>query len=257
LKAIGIIPARMGASRFPGKPLEPILGMPLLGHCYFRTKRTPGLSEVYVATCDFEIAKYVESIGGKVIMTSHSHDRASTRTSEALELIEKKTNELIDVVLMVQGDEPLVSSGDIQKVINIFNDHPTVEIANIMSRFRSDQAFSDRNNVKVVFDKNSNALYFSREAIPSDWKNFDDLPRFMQTGIIGFTRDALLNFNTMEETCLEKHESVDLNRVIENGGNVRMVPVERFMIGVDTPAELEEAGQWLEKDDETSKYLLD
>ena len=109
MKAIGIVPARMAATRFPGKPLVSMLGMPMIGHCYHRTRLAPGLAAAYVATCDQLIVDYVESIGGRAVMTSAAHNRASTRTAEALEIIERETGEHVDVVVMVQGDEPLIA----------------------------------------------------------------------------------------------------------------------------------------------------
>ncbi|MDB2549229.1 3-deoxy-manno-octulosonate cytidylyltransferase [Porticoccaceae bacterium] len=254
MKAIGIIPARMGASRFPGKPLAPILGMPLVGHCYHRTKLVPGLSEVYVATCDAEILDYIEGIGGKAVMTSGSHDRASTRSAEALEIIERDLGEKFDVVVMVQGDEPLAVPSTIGKALNALSNEK-VEISNVMSKIVTDEAFIDKNNVKVVTTTNNDALYFSREPIPSAWKNLNGLPRYMQTGIIAFRRDALMRFNAAEETKLELHESVDMNRVIETGGSIRMIPVDDFMIGVDTPEELIEAENYLLTDPELQRYM--
>ena len=206
MKAIGIIPARMGASRFPGKPMAPLLGMPMIGHCYHRTRLAPGLSEVYVATCDQIIADYIESIGGKVVMTSPLHDRASTRTAEALEILEEDLSEKVDVVVMVQGDEPIIAPNVVGETLIHFNDEK-VKIVNIMSKITSKDVFFDQNNVKVVVDCNNDALYFSREPIPSPWKGWEQLPKFMQTGIIAFRREALMDFNSMSETPLR-----DMNR---------------------------------------------
>jgi len=255
MKAIGIIPARMGATRFPGKPLAAILGMPMIGHCYHRTRLVPGLDAAYVATCDEVIADYVRGIGGKVVMTASSHNRATTRTAEALEIIEKDTGERVDVVVMVQGDEPLISPETIGETLKHFAD-PMVEIVNVMSKLRTLEAFVDKNNVKVVVNKNSDALYFSREPIPSPWKGWEQLPRYMQTGIIAFRRDVLLRFNAMEETPLEQYESVDMNRVLETGGRIRMVLTDAFTIGVDTAEELVEAEQHLQNDKALSRYLV-
>ena len=254
MKAIGIIPARLAASRFPGKPLAPILGMPMVGHCYHRTRLASGLDAAYVATCDQEIADYVEGIGGHAVMTSMTHTRASTRTAEALEIIEKNTKESFDVVVMVQGDEPLITPETIAETLCHFED-PMVEIVNIMSPLGSLDAFVDKNNVKVVVDQNNNALYFSREPIPSPWRGWEHLTRFMQTGIIAFRRDALLRFNAMHETPLEQFESVDMNRVLETGGHIRMVAINAFTIGVDTPEELTQAEIYLRDDPTTLRYL--
>lgn len=254
MKAVGIIPARMAASRFPGKPLATILGMPMIGHCYHRTRLAPGLDEAFVATCDDVIAEYVRGIGGRVVMTSPSHDRATSRTAEAVEIIERETDEQVEYVVMVQGDEPLISPESIGKTLRHFSD-PRVDIANIMSKFRTFDAFVDKNNVKVVVDACDDALYFSREPIPSPWKGWDETPRYMQTGIIAFRRQALLAFNLMDETLLERVESVDMNRIIENGGRVRMVRSEDPTIGVDTPEDLADAERLLRSDPSVQRYL--
>jgi 3-deoxy-manno-octulosonate cytidylyltransferase (CMP-KDO synthetase) len=254
MKIVAIIPARMGSSRFPGKPLEKIHGMPILGHCYHRTCLAPEIQKIYVATCDKEIIDYIESIGGDALMTSADHTRATTRTAEALQVIEKKFDEKFDVVVMVQGDEPLIMPETIGEVILNFDD-PENDIVNIMSRLTSKEAFEDRNNVKVVVDKNNNALYYSREPIPSSWGGWENGPRYMQTGVIAFRRDALIRFNNMEETQLEQIESVDMNRVLETGGKIQMVLTEALTIGVDVPEELTIAEQMLNDDLIMKSYL--
>lgn len=253
MKAIAILPARMGASRFPGKPLHPILGIPMIGHCYFRTCMVSGLAATYVATCDQEIADYVESIGGKAVMTSSSHNRASDRTAEAMTRIEAETGDRVDVVIMVQGDEPLILPETIGETLRHFDD-PAVEIVNIMSRLRTREQFEDKNNVKVVVNQKGDALYFSREPIPSPWKGIDKLPMYMQVGVIAFRREVLIRFNSMAETTLEKIESVDMNRVLETGGHIRMVLTEAVTIGVDTPQEADEVGRLMQGDPLLAEY---
>lgn len=255
MKTIGIIPARMAATRFPGKPMAKLFGMPMVGHCYHRTQLAPGLETAYVTTCDEPIAEYVRSIGGKAVMTSPSHNRATTRVAEALEIIERETGEQVDIVVMVQGDEPLISPETIGETLIHFAD-PTVDIVNVMSRLRTLEAFVDKNNVKVVVSKGNDALYFSRESIPSPWKGWEHLPRYMQTGIIAFRRDVLLRFNAMEETPLEQYESVDMNRVLETGGRIRMVLTEALTIGVDTIEELAEAEKLIRDDPAVFRYLM-
>jgi 3-deoxy-manno-octulosonate cytidylyltransferase (CMP-KDO synthetase) len=254
MNAIGIIPARMDASRFSGKPMAPLLGMPMIGHCYHRTRLAPGLSKVYVATCDQIIADYIESIGGRAVMTSPLHDRATTRTAEALGIIEKELSEPIDIVVMVQGDEPTIAPNVVAETLTHFNDEK-IKVVNIMSKISSKDVFFDQNNVKVVTDCNSDALYFSREPIPSPWKGWEQLPRFMQTGIIAFRSEALIEFNLMSETNLEKHESIDMNRILESGGTVRMVATSDFTIGVDTQEELILAEDFLRNDKSIGRYL--
>jgi len=253
MNVIGIIPARLAASRFPGKPLAKILGIPMIGHCYHRTKLALGSLSTYVATCDEEIAHYIESIAGNVVMTSSEHTRATTRTAEALKHIEKKHKEKIDIIVMVQGDEPLITPDAIRNILPNFHDS-SVEIVNIMTRLQSYEQFADRNNVKVVVNHKSDALYFSREPIPSPWKGVDDFSMYMQTGIIAFRKEALLKFNLMDETLLEQIESIDMNRVLESGGSVRMMPIESYTLGIDTVEELSHAEMIMKNDITLERY---
>mgnify|MGYP001212727794 CR=1 FL=1 len=253
MKVIGVIPARLNATRFPGKPMAKIHGMPMVEHCYHRTRLTPGISSTFVATCDDEIAKHINEIGGNSILTSDSHTRATTRTAEAMQIIEEKFREKIDILVMVQGDEPLIKPETIAKTLSHFKDS-SVEIVNIMSRLDSYDQFIDKNNVKVVVDYNSDALYFSREPIPSPWKGIKNLSMYMQTGIIAFRREALLKFNSMDETLLEQTESIDMNRVLEMGGSIRMVATESRTIGVDTPQELKDSEELMRNDSTLAQY---
>lgn len=253
MKSIVIIPARMSASRFPNKPLEKILGIPMLGHCYHRSVLAVGSDSVYVATCDTEIADYIKSISGNVVMTSRLHERATTRTSEAVEIIEKEIGENIDNIIMVQGDEPLISPARLLEMIKYF-DGGDVQIVNLMTRLNTLEQFKDQNNVKVVVNKKNEALYFSREPIPSPWKGVDGLRMFMQTGIIAFKKDALIEFNQLNEGELEKIESIDMNRVLENCGKIKMVQVDEPMIGVDTVDELRVVEGLMENDLIFRKY---
>lgn len=247
MTAIAIIPARMAASRFPGKPLAKIHGIPMIGHCYYRTRMTPGLDGTYIATCDQEIADYAASIGAPAIMTANTHNRATDRTAEAMSKVEETLGRKVEIVIMMQGDEPLITPDAIAKVLAPFSD-PAVEIVNILSRIRSDADFLDKSNVKVVVDRRGNAIYFSREPIPCTWKNIPDTPRLMQLGVIAFRRDVLLRFNAGEETMLEQCESVDMNRVIENGGKIRVVLSENRTLGVDSAADLATAAKLMTGD---------
>ena len=254
MKVIAIVPARMDASRYPNKPLALIHGMPMVGHCYHRTRLAPGIETAYVATCDEPIAAYMRGIGGAAVMTSSAHLRATTRTAEAMEKIEATTGEAVDIVVMVQGDEPLILPETIGETLHHFSD-PTVEIVNVMSRLRTYEQFVDKNNVKVVVNKNNDAMYFSREPIPSPWRGVDGLPIYMQTGIIAFRRDSLLRFNSQAATQLEQIESIDMNRVLEYGEKIRMVLTEAITIGVDTPQELIDAAELMKGDDTMTAYL--
>jgi 3-deoxy-manno-octulosonate cytidylyltransferase (CMP-KDO synthetase) len=244
----------MGSSRFPGKPMEEICGMPMIGHCLKRAQLADGIDAAYVATCDQVIFDYVRSIGGDVVMTSESHQRATDRTAEALGHIEVETGETYDLVIMLQGDEPAVAPSSLAAMVPAFDD-PSVDIVNIISEFSSDEAFADVNNVKTVFDQNMNALYFSREQIPSPWRGQAKLPRWMQVGIIAFRRDVLTWFLNQPETPLERIESVDMNRALEYGRKIKLIKNPTATLGVDTPDELKTIESWLRADPVTRQYL--
>ena len=144
-----------------------ILGVPMVGHVYFRTKMCSLLRETYVATCDLEIYDYISSVGGKAIMTSDSHERCSDRTAEAMLKVESATGGRVDVVVMVQGDEPMVVPEMIEAAVDTMLVDPSVQVVNLMARIKTVEEFEDPNEVKVVVDLNNRALYFSREPIPS------------------------------------------------------------------------------------------
>ena len=142
---IAIIPARMGSSRFPGKPLAKIHGIPMVGHVYYRTRMCEILTETYVATCDEEIYSYVESIGGKAVMTADTHDRASDRTAEAMLKIEEETGRKVNIVVLVQGDEPMVTPEMIKRSVDPMLKDPTIHVVNLMARLQSTEEFEDQN----------------------------------------------------------------------------------------------------------------
>lgn len=239
MNIIGIIPARMASSRFPNKPMADILGIPMIGHCYLRSKMCSALSEVYVATCDMEIFDYIESIGGKAIMTADTHERASDRTAEALETIEKTNREKVDIVVMLQGDEPMVTPAMIDDAVKPLVDDPEIKISNLMATMKTVAEHEDPNEVKVVVDKYNFALYFSREPIPSRKKGVSDVPMLKQVCVIPYERDFLLQYNAMEQTPLEIVESVDMMRILENGMKVKMIFTEEDTYAVDTQADLD------------------
>jgi len=238
VEIIGIIPARMASSRFPGKPMAGIMGIPMIGHVYHRTKRCKSLGEVYVATCDKEIADYIESIDGKAVMTADTHERASDRTAEAMLKIERQINKRIDIVVMVQGDEPMLYPEMIDNSIKPMLEDESIQAVNLMSSLKSIEEQEDPNEVKVVVDLNGFALYFSREPIPSRKKGAKEVPMYKQVCIIPFRRDFLIKFNRLALTPLEIIESVDMLRVLENGYKVKMVFSQYETYSVDTIEDL-------------------
>jgi len=238
MNIVGIIPARLASSRFPNKPMADILGMPMIGHCYLRSKMCSSLNEVYVATCDQEIYDYIKSIGGNPIMTANTHERASDRTAEALEKIESASGEQVDIVVMLQGDEPMVTPQMIDDAINPLLTDRNIKITNLMTEIDSIKEHEDPNEVKVVVDKKDFALYFSREAIPSRKKGGVNFRMLKQVCVIPFDRDFLLQYNSMKQTPLEIVESVDMMRILENGLKVKMVYTEEKTYAVDTKEDL-------------------
>lgn len=238
MNIIGIIPARMASSRFPNKPMADILGMPMIGHCYKRSKMSSILNDVYVATCDTEIFNFIETIGGKAIMTADTHERASDRTAEALMKIEKATGKKVDIVVMLQGDEPMITPEMIQSAVQPLIDQKEIKISNLYAKINTIKEFEDPNEVKVVLDKNEFALYFSREPIPSRKKGVLNVPMYKQVCIIPFERDFLLEYNGMAQTPLEIIESVDMMRILENGLKVKMVFTETESYAVDNQSDL-------------------
>jgi 3-deoxy-manno-octulosonate cytidylyltransferase (CMP-KDO synthetase) len=255
MNIVAVIPARMGSSRFPGKPMALIHGMPMIGHCYNRICLCEDLALTYVATCDPEIFDYINSIGGNVVMTAKSHERASDRAAEAMLKIEDQTGRRIDILVMVQGDEPMDTPQMVTEAIDPMIADETVKVVNLMAPILDENEFLDPNTVKVVTSHNGQALYFSREPIPSNKKWDGELPRKKQVCVIPFRRDYLIEFNRTPETPLERIESVDMLRVLESGENVRMVSTMYPSIGVDTPEHLRKVEELMSSDSLMPSYL--
>ena len=252
---VGIIPARMASSRFPGKPMVDILGMPMIGHCYKRSKMCSMLDDVYVATCDKVIFDYINSIDGKAVMTSNTHERASDRTAEAMLKIEKISNKNIDIVVLLQGDEPMTNSGMIEAAVEPLIKDNSIKITNLYSKISSIREFENPNEVKVVVSKDKFAIYFSREPIPSRKKGVLEVPMLKQICVIPFRRDFLLEYNRMEPTSLETIESIDMLRLIENDIKIKMVYVDEDNFSVDTKEDLDNVIELMKMDNLVKEYI--
>lgn len=257
MNIIGIIPARLGSSRFPNKPLAKILGMPMVGHVALRSRMCTDLSEVYVATCDKEIADYASSIGIKAVMTADTHERASDRTAEALLKVEKETGKRVDIVVMIQGDEPMVTPEMISAAVKPLVEDDNTKVSNLMATLNSEEEHDDPNEIKVVVDRDGFALYFSREPIPSRKKNARNVPMLKQVCVIPFQRDFLLEYNKMTPTSLEIAESIDMNRILENGLKVKMVYTDSATYSVDTESDLKFVEQCMKEDKMRKIYAGD
>ena len=251
-RVVAVIPARMGSTRFPGKPLAPLLGIPMVEHVYRRTAQNPLLAEVVVATCDEEIRRATEAFGGRAIMTSEAHTRASGRVAEAM------VGDPASVALMVQGDEPMVTPEMITESLTPLLDEPQLSCVNLLAQIDSVEELEDPNTIKVATDQHGDALFFSRAPIPSRYEqSFDEGRWFKQVCIISFRRAALEAFSALEPTPLEVAESVDMLRFLEHGMRVRMVPTNARTYAVDTPADLKHVEALLAKDPFTHTYLGD
>ena len=237
MKILALIPARMGSSRFPGKPMAKILGKPMIGHVYDRIAKSQVLTMTAVATCDNEIYEYIKSIGGKAVMTKNTYERASDRCAEALLKIESENKIRFDIVVMVQGDEPMTHPNMISEAVEPMLADPSINVVNLLGQIRDDNEFNDRNCIKVVCDLDGNALYFSREPIPTSSK-VATFPRLKQVCIIPFRRDFLIEYTTLSPSPLEEVECVDMMRVLEHGLKVCMVPMTYESYAVDVPDDL-------------------
>lgn len=255
MRVVAVIPARMGSSRFPGKPMALIHGFPMIGHCYARISQCPHVDDTFVATCDREIFEFISSIGGKVVMTSDQHERASDRAAEAMLKIEALSQQRTDILVMAQGDEPMDTPEMVTEALHpmLSSQHPSV--VNLMSTIETEGDFENPNTVKVVVDQEQNAIYFSREPIPSRKKCESPFSTFKQVCIIPFTRDFLLEFNSTRQTPLEKIESIDMLRVIESGKKVRMVLTSSQVHPVDTPEDLRHVEELMISDALMQTYI--
>ncbi|MDD2762777.1 MAG: 3-deoxy-manno-octulosonate cytidylyltransferase [Opitutaceae bacterium] len=237
-----VVPARMASTRFPGKPLAVLAGLPMVEHVRRRAKLCALVDDVVVATCDREILEATRAHGGRAVMTASTHVRCTDRVAEAA------AHETADIIVNVQGDEPLLSPEMLDAVIRPMLEDPKLPCANLISPIPEEEG-ENPNLVKVTFDRQWQALYFSREAIPSRKKAGRlALQRYKQLGIIAFRRDFLTTYTRLAPTPLEELESVDMLRLLEHGYKIKFVPVASNSIGVDTPQDLVKAAELMRAD---------
>jgi 3-deoxy-manno-octulosonate cytidylyltransferase (CMP-KDO synthetase) len=248
MKIIGVIPARMGSSRFPGKPLARILGIPMVEHVYKRSVMSARLDELYVATPDSEIREVVEGFGGQAIMTSPLHERCNDRVAEAVQGMEA------DIVVTIQGDEPMVTPELIDLTIEPLIEDSSIMCGHAIVRIQNIDTFNDRNSAKVVCDKNGFILFISREPIPTMVRYGKNIPMFKLVNIIPYRKEFLLTYTHLEPTPLEKVESMDMLRVLEHGYKIKAVPMPYEIFSVDTPQDLEHVEELMKKDTLVKKY---
>ena len=254
MKIVGIVPARMASSRFPGKPLHPIVGRPMLEHCYRRAALYDSWDRLVVATCDREIQQFCEASDMPAIMTADTHTRALDRVAEAADKC-GVTLGPEDVVVCVQADEPMLGPDVIEAVIKPFLDDPSVRGTLLGMQIVDEDQYRNPDIVKVVHDRNGDVLYTSRSPIP--WcKSFSpELGARRIGGIFGFRRRFLDVFASMAESPLEIVEACDSNRFCDNGLRQRVAPVPyRPYFSVDSPADAVLVEKYIRQDPWWGKY---
>jgi len=231
-KAVGIIPARWSSTRFPGKPLHLIGNKPLLRHVWERCIRAKQLDAVIIATDDMRIAKAAFDWGAEVAMTSKNHRSGTDRVAEVV----RKARQF-DLILNIQGDEPLTEPALLNRFVQTLRSNPKIDIVTAAHPFANAAEASSPHQVKVIIDHHRNALYFSRYAIPFPRNRSVPIKYLRHQGIYGFRRKALLDFVRSKPTPLERAESLEQLRALENGVTVHVLLTKHGSPGVDTPAD--------------------
>jgi len=243
MKIVAVIPARYQSTRFPGKPLAEIAGEPMIRWVYERARKAQFIDEVWVATDDERIHKVVKSFGGNVRMTSCEHQSGTDRIAEIARHMDW------DLVINVQGDEPLIEPAMIDAVILCFKNNPSVYMGTLKREIKTTTEVLNPNVVKVVTDNEGYALYFSRSPLPflrALWNTIQEIehaplsfPIFKHIGLYGYRKDFLLHFASLKPTPLEKIEHLEQLRVLEHGYKIKVEITEKDSLGVDNPADLQ------------------
>ena len=240
MKFLGVIPSRYASTRLEGKPLKDICGHTMIEWVYKRTKLA-NLDEVVVATDDERIYKEVERFGGKAILTSKEHENGTSRIAEVCTKYED-----YDVIVNVQGDEPLIEPEMINSIINSLKEDDTISMSTLKYKIDTMEEIENPNYVKVITDKKGYALYFSRSVIPYPRK-LDIQNYYKHVGIYGYKRDFVVEYAKMEPTPLELSESLEQLRALENGYRIKVMETPYKIIGVDTQEELEKVREYIKE----------
>lgn len=242
MRVVCIIPARLGSYRFPTKPFVDICGQSMIEHVYKRASLSNQVDEVYVATPNEEIKEHVEAFGGKVIMTSDDVRRASDRVAQAAQKIPRA-----DIVINLQGDEPMVTPKMIDLALAPFLAGEKIHCASLAKKVDLEEA-KDIHEVKVVWDSHKDALYFSREAIPSKFMGDKKIDYFIGVCVFPFYYDTLMEFTNMDTAYLEEIESIDMMRLIQNGKKVRIIETDEVSFSIDVPEDVPKVVEAMKKD---------
>ena len=241
MSVLGIIPARYQSTRLPGKPLLDIRGKPIIQWVYEATAQV--LQHIYVATDDERILDAVKAFQGKAVMTPQACPSGTDRCIAALPIIESHTKQQFDIILNIQGDEPLLHPALLQQLLTCFED-PTTEIATLVNPIIQQEDIFNEVEAKVVFDKNYKALYFSRSPIPyvikevqAHWLN--QCTFYKHVGLYAFKRETLQAIKHLHQSSLEIAESLEQNRWLENGYTIKVAITKHESVPVDTLEDLE------------------
>ncbi len=241
-RILGVIPARFASSRFPGKPLATIAGKTMLQHVYERASQARYLTSVIVATDDDRIEAEVRRFGGMVRRTRADHPSGTDRVAEVA------SADSSQLVVNIQGDEPLIDPYAIDAAILAMLDSPDIPMGTLSKRIERDEDHRNPNVVKVVSDRNGDAIYFSRSPIPYIRETGDraSIVRYKHIGLYAYQREFLLGYSDLPVGPLERAERLEQLRALENGYRIRVVETEYDSLGVDTPEDLERVSQLFE-----------
>lgn len=238
MDAIGIIPARYGATRFEGKVLADLMGKPVVQHVYEMAKRSKMLDDLIVATDDERILKVVKDFGGKVTLTSVDQPTGTDRLTEVVNPIDVK------VIVNIQGDEPLIHHTMIDELVRTMLDNESIDMATVIKKIDDKDEIMNPNVVKVVIDRDGFALYFSRSPIPFE-RSEQSKSFYKHLGLYAYTKDFLFTFTNLPKSELEKVESLEQLRALEHGYRIKTIETKFETVGVDTPEDLEKAKRLL------------
>jgi 3-deoxy-manno-octulosonate cytidylyltransferase (CMP-KDO synthetase) len=238
---LGIIPARYGSTRLEGKPLADICGKPMIQHVYERAKSA--MATVYIATDDARIVEAIDGFEGKSVLTSPEHNSGTNRCLEAYDKVRKIEEEEFDAIINIQGDEPMLHIGHLKLLMSCF-ENPDTEIASLIFKVNTPEDLYNKSEVFVTFDKNYNALYFSRAVIPelkdvdkSEWFGKTDF--YKHIGLYAYKPAALELFASLPQSQLETAEGLEQNRWLENGHSIKLALTDKESFPVDTQEDLE------------------
>lgn len=247
MKTVIIIPARYKSVRFPGKALIDIMGKPLIQYVYENALKIKEVDEIYIATDDSRIYNAVIAFGGKVVMTSPLHKSGGDRVAEAAKYIET------DIIVNLQGDEPVVEPESVYNLIITMKNDPTLNMTTLIHRIKEMEEFKNPNVVKAVIDKEGYALYFSRAPIPFDRAQLGDnysqislgFDAYRHVGIYAYRKEFLLKISSISPAPLEQLECLEQLRVLEYGYKIKTIPSNTISLGIDTPEDLEKFKEYL------------